>query len=239
MQAERRSPSSMQKHTLLQGLQAMPGDGALLIALGSLLEQEADWTTLRDVLLEHWPRMPAGSPQEGQVVYLMAKACLELSDWHQAVRLASRAAYLLPSFPYAHHILGRALARVNRTREALDAQHRCAELEPGFAWCWFEIGNLALELGDPAAARSALERALKQQQADDPVSTAIIRQALLRAERACLWEEREAAARHLWPDRPAPQPDAHLPALEHLALMTEEFRLFLDKVEEQRRSTHH
>jgi tetratricopeptide (TPR) repeat protein len=223
----------MQKHTLLQGLQAMPGDGALLVALGSVLEQDEDWTTLRDVLLDHWPRMPSGSPQEGHVIYLIAKACLELSDWPQAVRLASRAAHLLPGFPYVHHILGRALARLGRLQEALEAQYRCSELEPTFAWCWFEIGAIALDLGDPAASRSAFQRALSLQQVDDPDSTAIIRHELLRAEQSCLWEEREAAARHLWPDRPVLQPNAHLPVLERLALMTEEFRLFLDKVEAQ------
>lgn len=223
----------MNKHTLLQGLEAMPGDGALLVALGNVLEKDGDWRTLRDVLLDHWPRMPPGSPQEGQVIYLIAKACLELSDWPQAVRLASRAANLLPRFPYVHHILGRALARLGRLQEALEAQHRCAELEPSFTWCWFEIGSIALELGDSAGARSAFQRALSQQQVDDPDSTAIIRHELLRAEHACLWEEREAAARYLWPDRPALQPNTHLPALDHLLLMTEEFRLFLDKAETQ------
>lgn len=221
----------MQKHTLLQGLQAMPGDGALLVALGSLLEQQADWPALREVMLEHLPRMPHGSPQQGQVVYLAAKACLELADHHQAVRLATKAAALLPAFPYVHHILGRALARMGRKQEAIEAQRRCADLEPGFAWCWFEIGTLKLELGDPAAARAALQRALSQQQEQDPESTTIIREALSRAERACQWEEREQAARNLWPDRPIPRPEERLPAVDHLALITEEFRLFLNSVE--------
>lgn len=223
----------MQKQTLLQGLQAMPGDGALLVALGSLLEKEADWTGLREVLLDQLPRMPLGSAEEGKVVYLAAKACLELADYHQAVRLATKAVALLPAFPYAHHILGRALAQVGRKREAIAAQTRCAELEPSFAWCWFEIGSLTLELGDPAVARSAFHQAFIQQRDQDPDSTAIIREALARAERACLWEEREAAARTLWPDRPVPQNGEPLPALDHLALITEEFRLFLDSIEAQ------
>lgn len=221
----------MQQHTLLQGLQAMPGDGALLAALATLLEQQGDWRTLREVLLEQLPQLPRGASQEGQLVYLAAKACLELGDDQQAVRLASKATALLPRFSYAHHILGRALARVARREEAMAAQRRCAELEPSFVWCWFEIGSLALELGDSSLARSAFQQALGRQELQDPNNTAMLREVLARAEQACLWEERELAARQLWPDRPPPRAGQSLAPIDQLALITEEFRLFLDKVQ--------
>lgn len=221
----------MQRQTLLQGLEAMPGDASLLVALGSLLEQEADWSTLREVLLEHLPRVPRGGAHEGKVYYFAAKACLELGDCHQAVRLATRAVQLLPDFPYAHHILGRALVQIGRRQEALRAQQRCAELAPAFPWCWFEIGIQALALNDPATARSALQVALQRQQDSDPDAIQIFRKALGEAERACRWGEREAAARRLWPERPVPAPDAPLPPLERLALLAEEFHLFLDRLE--------
>lgn len=221
----------MQKHTLLQGLQAMPGDGALLAALGTLLEKEGDWSALREVLLEQLPHLPRGASQEGQLFYLAAKACLELGDNQQAVRLASKATALLPGFSYGHHILGRALARVGRREEAMGAQRRCAELDPSFVWCWFEIGSLALSAGDNALARSALQQALHRQELQDPNTTAMLREALERAEQACLWEERELAARQLWPDRPLPRNGQALAPIDQLALITEEFRLFLDKVQ--------
>lgn len=228
----------MQKHTLLQGLQAMPGDGALLAALGTLLEQEGDWSGLREVLLEHLPHLPRGASQEGQLFYLAAKACLELGDDQQAVRLAAKAAALLPAFPYAHHILGRALARVGRCSEAMAAQQRCADLEPSFVWCWFEMGSLALELGDHTHARSAFQQALNRQDLQDPDNTAILRDALERAEQACLWEERERAARLLWPERTIERGTQSLPPIDQLALMTEEFRLFLDKVQPNGAASH-
>jgi tetratricopeptide (TPR) repeat protein len=219
----------MHRQTLLEGLQVLPGDGALLQALGSLLEQEADWPELRRVMLEQLPLLPRGAPEEGQVYYLASKACLELVDPHQAVILGSRAVQLQPNFAYGHHILGRALAQVGRSAEALQAQRRCAELAPQFPWCWFEVGLLLRAGSDPVGACSALRRALVLQQSMDPGGTQIFVRALASAEQASHREERQAAARSLWPDRPPLDPEAPLPPLMRLALATEEFRLFLDR----------
>jgi tetratricopeptide (TPR) repeat protein len=221
----------VQKQTLLEGLRALPGDERLLRSIGSLLEEEGNWQELHQIMLEQLPRVPRGSPMEAHLCYLASKACLELGDLRQALALGTRAVQGLPDFAYCHHIYGRTLAAMGRRGEALQAQQRCADLAPNFSWCWYEIGQLQLAKSDVAAAKAALERALALQESQDPDHAEMFRRSLEGVEAKVLLAERQAAASSLWSDRPPLGPDHRLEAIEELALVTEMFRLHLDRLE--------
>jgi tetratricopeptide (TPR) repeat protein len=221
----------VQKQTLLEGLRALPGDEHLLRSLGSLLEEEGNWQELQQIMLEHLPRLPRGSPMEAHLCYLASKACLELGDLRQALALGTRAVQGRPDFSYCHHIYGRTLAAMGRRAEALQAQQRCAALEPNFSWCWYEIGQLQLAQGDVAAAKAALQRALALQESQDPRHAEMFRRSLEGVESKALLAERQASASSLWPDRPPLGQDQRLEAIDELALVTEMLRLHLDRLE--------
>jgi tetratricopeptide (TPR) repeat protein len=223
----------LQKQTLLEGLRALPGDDSLFRALTGLLDQEAHWSELRRVVLEQLPHLPRGSRLEAQAAYLGGKACLELGDLRQALSLVTRAIQIQADFAYSHHIHGRVLARMGRRVEALLAQQRCASLAPAFPWCWFEIGQLQLEINQMAASREALQRALQLAEAQDPggSSPQLFRRALAAVEDRAQLEERRAAARVLWPSRPELGPHDRLSTIEELALSVEQFSLFLDRLD--------
>ena len=230
-QWERLPDRAVQKQTLLEGLRALPGDERLLRSLGSLLEEEGNWQELQQIMLEQLPRLQRGSPMEAHLCYLASKACLELGDLRQALALGNRAVQGRPDFAYCHHIYGRTLAAMGRRAEALQAQQRCADLAPNFSWCWYEIGQLQLAKGDVAAAKAALERALALQESQDPRHAEMFRRSLEGVEGKALLAERQAAASSLWPDRPPLGPDHRLEVIDELALVTEMFRLHLDRLE--------
>ena len=223
---------AVQKQTLLEGLRALPGDDRLLRSLGSLLEDEGSWQELQQSMLEQLPRIPRGTPLEAHVCYLASKACLELGDLRQALALSTRAVQGRPDFAYCHHIHGRTLSAMGRRVEALQAQQRCANLAPGFSWCWYEIGHLHEAHGDLDAARVALQRALALQEAQEPQRAEIFRRALERVLEDSQLAERRAAAARLWPDRAPLAAGERLDAIDALALLNEEFRLFLDRLEQ-------
>jgi hypothetical protein len=79
----------------------------------------------------------------------------------------------------------------------------------------------------------ALRQALALQEAQDPRSTGLFRQALEAVESQAMLAERRAAAASLWPERPPLSPHERLDAIDELALLTEEFRLFLDRLEQR------
>jgi tetratricopeptide (TPR) repeat protein len=222
----------LQKQTLFEGLRALPGDESLFRTLGALLDREADWSELRRLALEQLPHLPRGSRLEAQAAYLGGKACLELGDLRQALSLITRALRLQDDFAYSHHIHGRVLARMGRRVEAILAQERCAALAPGFPWCWFELGQLQLEIDQTAAGREALQRALHLAEVQDPggPSQGLFRRALAGVENRARLEERRAAARHLWPDRSELGPQERLRAIDELALSVEQFSRFLDRI---------
>jgi tetratricopeptide (TPR) repeat protein len=222
----------LQKQTLMEGLRALPGDESLLRTLSSLLEAEGNWQELQQIMLEQLPRLPRGTSLEAHVCYLAGKACLELGDLRQALALSTRSVQGRGDFAYSHHIHGRTLARMGRRAEALQAQQRCAALAPEFSWCWYEIGQLQIAQGDIGAARAALQRALVLQEAQDPGGTDLFRQALEGVESQANLAERRAAAASLWPERALLAPHERLDAIDELALLTEEFRLFLDRMEQ-------
>ncbi len=216
----------------MEGLRALPGDESLLRTLSSLLEAEGNWQELQQIMLEQLPRLPRGTSLEAHVCYLAGKACLELGDLRQALALSTRSVQGRGDFAYSHHIHGRTLARMGRRAEALQAQQRCAALAPEFSWCWYEIGQLQIAQGDIGAARAALQRALVLQEAQDPGGTDLFRQALEGVESQANLAERRAAAASLWPERALLAPHERLDAIDELALLTEEFRLFLDRMEQ-------
>jgi tetratricopeptide (TPR) repeat protein len=221
----------VQKQTLLEGLRALPGDERLLRSLGSLLEEEGNWQELQEIMLDQLPRLQRGSPMEAHLCYLASKACLELGDLRQALALGTRAVQGRPDFAYCHHIYGRTLARMGRRVEALGAQQRCAALAPGFPWCWFEIGQLQLAQGDMAAAKAALQRALALQEAQNPAGAEMFRRTLEGVQEEASLAERRAAAASLWPERAPLGPDERLDPIDELAVVVEEFRLFLELLE--------
>ena len=221
----------MQKETLLEGLRALPGDESLLRTLGSLLEEEGNWQELQQIMLDQLPRLPRGSALEAHVSYLAGKACLELGDLRQALALSTRAVQGRADFAYSHHIHGRTLARMGRRVEALGAQQRCAALAPGFPWCWFEIGQLQRAQGDMAAAKAALQRALALQEAQNPAGAEMFRRTLEGVQEEASLAERRAAAASLWPERAPLGPDERLDPIDKLAVVVEEFRLFLELLE--------
>jgi tetratricopeptide (TPR) repeat protein len=225
----------VQKQTLLEGLRSLPGDERLLRSLAELLERDQQWKELQQIILEQLPRLPRGSALEVHVCYLGGKASLELGDLRQALGLISRSVQLRGDLWFSQHILGRVLAGLGRWAEGLQAQQRCAELAPGFPWCWFEIGKLQLELGDVQAAQEALERALDLQEHQDPGHSHLFRQALAGVEVRARQAEREEASLGLWPERQPPAAGERLPVLEELMLSLEQFRLFLDRYESQSR----
>ncbi len=216
----------------MEGLRALPGDESLLRTLSSLLEAEGNWQELQQIMLEQLPRLPRGTSLEAHVCYLAGKACLELGDLRQALALSTRSVQGRGDFAYSHHIHGRTLARMGRRAEALQAQQRCAALAPEFSWCWYEIGQLQIAQGDIGAARAALQRALALQEAQDPGGTDLFRQALEGVQSQANLAERRAAAASLWPERALLAPHERLDAIDELALQTEEFRLFLDRLEQ-------
>ncbi|MCX5968322.1 MAG: hypothetical protein NTV57_11895 [Cyanobacteria bacterium] len=222
----------LQKQTLFEGLRALPGDESLFRTLGALLDSQADWPELRRLALEQLPHLPRGSRLEAQGAYLGGKACLELGDLRQALSLITRALRLQDDFAYSHHIHGRVLARMGRRAEAIRAQERCAALAPGFPWCWFEIGQLQLESDQMAAGRQALQRALQLAEVQDSgaSSLGLFRRALDGVEDRARLEERRAAARHLWPDRPELAPQERLRVIDELALSVEQFSRFLGRI---------
>lgn len=222
----------LQKQTLFEGLRALPGDESLFSTLGALLDREADWSELRRLALEQLPHLPRGTRLEAQGAYLGGKACLELGDLRQALSLITRAIRLQDDFAYSHHIHGRVLARMGRRVEAIMAQERCAALAPGFPWCWFELGQLQLEIDQTVVGREALQRALQLAEAQDPGSPSLdlFRRALEGVQDRARLEERRAAARGLWPGRPELAPQERLKPIDELALEVEQFSRFLDQI---------
>lgn len=225
----------LQKQTLLEGLRSLPGDERLLRSIAELLEREKQWKELQQIILEQLPSLPRGSALEAHACYLGGKASLELGDLRPALGLISRAVQLQGDQWYSQHILGRVLARLGRSAEALLAQQRCGELAPGFTWAWFEIGQLQLALGNMQAAREALERALRLQEVQNPGQCHLFQQALADVKARARQAEREEASRGLWPERQPPPAGERLPALEELMLSLEQFRLFLDRYESRSR----
>jgi len=64
------------------------------------------------------------------------------------------------SFP-ACLALGLALSQCQRLDQAAAALGRAAKLQPGHALCWYHLGVVQQQRGDAAAARTALEAALR------------------------------------------------------------------------------
>lgn len=221
----------MLRETLLESLRRFPGDLLMIQRVGQDLESNGEWQLMREVLQQQLNHVPAGSPGEAHITYLLAKASLELGEERRALALIGRSLLVRPDFAYSHHIKGRALARLQRFPEAIAAQQRCLELAPDFSWGWFELGCLQRQQGELHTAVIHLNRALALQSASDPQHHRLIEGVLQELNDQLQRQERQAAALALWPDRAVPQPGEQLEALDEIALQLEAFRQFLERAE--------
>ena len=82
------------------------------------------------------------------------------SDWAGALAAARRAAAADPDMPPYLFTQGLAAAHEGELEEARDALRRSAEIDD-FPTAWLDVAQLELELGNEAAARDAIDRALR------------------------------------------------------------------------------
>ncbi len=221
----------MQRETLLESLRRFPGDPGTIQRLAHELEIKSEWPLMLEVLEQQLPHVKSGTQAEAQVTYLMVKASLELGHERRALALIGRSLLLRPDFALSHHIKGRALSRMQRFLEAITAQQRCVELAPGFCWGWFELGSLQRDQGALSEARQSLRRALALQPPQDGFHFRLIRGVLAEVEGQLRQQERQEAARSLWPDRPLPRLGERLSSLDEMELELEQFALFLNALE--------
>ena len=218
----------MLRETLLEGLRRFPGDPELIQRLGRELETSGEWQLMQEVLQRQLAHVPAGSPLEAQVDYLLAKASIELGEERRALAMIGRSLLLRPNFAFSHHIKGRALAKLRLFSEAITAQRRCVELAPEFSWGWFELGCLLRRQGDMEGAIAHLRRCLTLQAVSDQQHHVLVLSTLQDAERELALKERKEAALSLWPERPPPHEGERLAIFDEMELQIEQFRLFLD-----------
>jgi hypothetical protein len=76
-----------------------------------------------------------------------------------ALRQAERALKQDPGAAGWAHAQGVALTRLGRTRAAVDALERAAQLDPDNPWLWFDLGRAALEAGQGGRAAEVFQRA--------------------------------------------------------------------------------
>ncbi|BAS29450.1 tetratricopeptide repeat protein [Limnochorda pilosa] len=91
--------------------------------------------------------------QEGEALLAAGRLEEAVSRFEGALDLQERSD--------THNRLGVALARLRRTRDALDHFRRSVELDPTNASAWTNLGNAQQELDDLDAARASYERALR------------------------------------------------------------------------------
>jgi len=221
----------MLKETLLESLRRFPGDSGTIQRLGHELETNAEWPLMLEVLEQQLPHVKSGTQAEAQVTYLMAKAAVELGHARRALALIGRSLLLRPDFAFSHHIKGRALSGMQRFAEAITAQQRCVQLAPNFCWGWFELGCLQRDQGTLAEAKQSLRRALGLQPARDGYHFRLIHGVLGEVDGQLRQQERQEAARSLWPDQPLPRLGERLSSLDEMELEMEQFDLFLSCLE--------
>lgn len=105
-----------------------------------------------------------------RAVYEQGEAHLGAGEWLEASRCFAEVLQLLPDHGCAHHLLGKAQARLGALEAAEALQSRSCELDPALGWNWFALAELreqrgalqvALEAFVQAAARLPQERWIK------------------------------------------------------------------------------
>lgn len=104
-----------------------------------------------------WIRMARGAGL-AIIVLLGGLTLHQLAFWRNDYALWSRAVQVNELNAMAHHNLGRALADVNRTKEARDQYSRALELQPGHPDYLMSLGTLLYEQGEKYAGIVLLRR---------------------------------------------------------------------------------
>lgn len=78
----------------------------------------------------------------------------------EAIPIYQRVLELQPEDAETHNDLGLALHYVGRAQDAISTLKQGTELAPDFQRIWLSLGFVALQNGEPALARDALQRAL-------------------------------------------------------------------------------
>ncbi|QEY32397.1 glycosyltransferase [Synechococcus sp. RSCCF101] len=142
-----------------QQLDQQPGAAEPLQQLASELERREAWEELQLLIQRQRPFCDGAEGLGTMLDYWSGRACLELKQPDQAEPLLRRAARQAPDFPFAHHLLGRALASREAWAPAAAAQERCTQLQPEFAYGWLELARAREQLGDAAGAIDAYTEA--------------------------------------------------------------------------------
>jgi len=140
----------------------VPLDVAAWCTLGLALEEGGDL----EGAAKAWERARAIEPRYSRVWSLLGAHQLRARDYAQAIETLRRAVAEGPDNPVAHCNLGAALLHEDLVAEAATTYARAAEFAPGMLAAWRGLARSRLRLGETAAARVALERALALDPAD-------------------------------------------------------------------------
>src|ERR1700751_967022 len=86
-------------------------------------------------------------------------ACGE-GQFQQGIDLARRSLAYRPGQARAHNLIGQALHRLDKIKDALESFANAIECDAGFADAYGNRANMLSELGRPAEALSSFDRAL-------------------------------------------------------------------------------
>ena len=93
-------------------------------------------------------------------LYQAAELAIEQQRWLAAESLLKSCLSKNSQHATAHHLLGKVLRHQQRIEEALQAQQKSCDLDPGLGWNWFASGELFMKLKQFAKAAEAFEQAL-------------------------------------------------------------------------------
>ncbi|HLG82183.1 MAG TPA: tetratricopeptide repeat protein [Bradyrhizobium sp.] len=98
-------------------------------------------------------------PDNAETLHLMALVCFNAGQFDHAVEWISQAIRRQPRTGYLT-LLGTALLNLKRNDDALLVFDKAAQLQPGDASLWHNLGNACIECGRPREAITSFQRAL-------------------------------------------------------------------------------
>lgn len=169
--------------------------------LASELESRSDWAGLQEAFISLRRDCSETGKIIGFVDYTLANASFHLGDLEGAIALAQMALRVEPSFPFAHHLLGRCYGQLGELRLALFAFQRCCSLVPSFGWGWYELASLQIRLHNWHQARSAFAKAQLCAERGSSVDHAHLQSLLVDLWRDLDQSELLHCSQRLWPER--------------------------------------
>ena len=155
--------------TLTSAARLAPGNSQVQLALGRVYLAKAERTLDRRTVtlaLGALERALAGTARRNEGLALLGRALYLSGDYNEALRILQEAVSTTPLVPEAFSYLADAGERLNQFTDARDALIKQDALEGDTALPAVRaararrLGGLALRLGDPAAARQYLQRAI-------------------------------------------------------------------------------